>query len=532
MAGSANYQLGIPEPFRGTRATYTVGTFNRHRAVFSYTPRDGDGKDFISVERLHDDSFGQNRAIDRGTILGRVRLFDDPKLGTLSLLGSAYVAQFELPGTLRNDDVLSGKMDPYGSYDHAGSGLSGRGLMSLSYKWQGENQELTSMVYGGYRRLDLLENFTGFLVDPINGDRRGQMQSAWSFGANVSYTQQLSKTMSMDAGVGVRGDVLDQSQQHLDQQEKAIETERSLNGVQSITHGLIALRFRPVEELQISAGGRLDMVNVSVQDGLNDDRQGAGTLFALSPRLIAEWRFAPSWQLFTSYGRGFRPPEARAFTSFTPDRNGISEDLYSGGGTHMTISDSFEIGTRWFASRYLGMSMSAFLTMLERESVFDHISGVNLELNSTRRIGGELEVHSNPLDWLTLRADVTYVNAQFVDSGNPIPLAPWLVGNFRAIVTHESGFRAGLRFMTLAPRSLAHGAQGAPMYVFDVTSGYTWGILRVDLEIENLLNQLIREGEYHYASNWNPSASGSEIPVIHYSAGAPLNGRLSFSVVF
>jgi hypothetical protein len=198
----------------------------------------------------------------------------------------------------------------------------------------------------------------------------------------------------------------------------------------------------------------------------------------------------------------------------------------------MTVADSVELGTRWTPSRYFGARLSGFATFIERESVFDHVSGINLELNSTRRLGTELELHSNPLDWLTLTADVTYVDARFVDSGNAVPLAPWLVGSFRAIATHDSGWRGGLRFTGLAPRPLPHGARGAPLTMLDATAGYRWKWLSVDLELENLLNQQIREGEYHYASDWRTGGSTSSLPVIHYVAGPPFNGRLSVSAVF
>jgi hypothetical protein len=70
------------------------------------------------------------------------------------------------------------------------------------------------------------------------------------------------------------------------------------------------------------------------------------------------------------------------------------------------------------------------------------------------------------------------------------------------------------------------------MAVLDATAGYGWRWLRLDLEVENVLNQQTREGEYHYASHWRPGDEPNEIPVVHYVAGPPLNARLSVSAVF
>ena len=532
MAGSADYQLGIPDPDRGFRSTYTIGTTNRHRGVVTYTPRTGDGQDFIAAEALHDDGFGVNRAIDRGAILGRIRLMDSSEHGTLALLGSGYFARFALPGTLRNEDVEAGRVGFFDAYDSAGRGLSGRGLLALRHEWRDRQHEVKTMLWGGYRRLELLENYTGFLIDPSHGDRRSQHHDAWSCGANVAYDVRLSERFSLETGLGVRGDVLEQAQDHVDQREDVVGYERRLDGVQTLSHLRVGLRWRPVDSLRLAAGMRLDVAHVSVRDGLDAGRRSEQALLAVSPRVTAEWRALETWGLFAAYGRGFRPPEARAFTSFRPDRTGISEDLYDGGDPRMTVADSLEVGTRWIPNRYFGVRISGFATFIERESVFDHVSGINLELNSTRRLGTELEVHSNPFDWLTLSADVTYVDARFVDSGNSVPLAPWLVGGFRAIATHESGWRGGLRFTGLAPRPLPHGARGAPLTMLDATAGYRWQWLSIDLELENLLNQRIREGEYHYASDWRTGGATSSLPVIHYVAGPPFNARLSLTAVF
>jgi hypothetical protein len=68
--------------------------------------------------------------------------------------------------------------------------------------------------------------------------------------------------------------------------------------------------------------------------------------------------------------------------------------------------------------------------------------------------------------------------------------------------------------------------------MLDATAGYRWRWLSVDLELENLLNQQIREGGYHYASDWRRGGATSSIPVIHYVAGPPFNARLSVSAVF
>nr|PZN28722.1 MAG: hypothetical protein DIU78_01945 [Pseudomonadota bacterium] len=531
MAGSANYRLGISEEDRGVRVAYLVGTTNRHRGLVTLSPRESDGKDFFALEALHDDGFGRNRDVDRGAALGRVRLVDSPRYGTLALLGAASLAAFSLPGAVREEDVANGRLGFYDAYDAAGRGRSGRALAALSHELRETVHELKTTLYVGYRRLDLLENFTGFLLDPIHGDRRRQRESTWSLGATIAHAVRLGERMVLETGAGVRGDVLDQSSAHVGLDEALLASHRSLDGVQTLSHARLGLEWRPIDSLRLAAGARADVAHVAVRDRVSGGRS-AGTLAAVSPRATAEWQAAPGLRCFAAYGRGFRPPEARAFTAHAPERTGFSENGADGGVAAMTTADALELGARYTPHRAFGAQLSGFAMAIERESVFDHVSGINLELGGTRRLGGEIVLRSRPLDWLLLVGDATLVHARFVRSGNPVPLAPWLTGSVRALVTHESGLFSGLRLMGLAPRTLPHGARGAPLSVLDVTLGYRLGSLRLDVEIENLLDQRIREGEYHYASHFRPGELPSQIPTVHIVAGPPRNARLGLSAVF
>ncbi len=307
---------------------------------------------------------------------------------------------------------------------------------------------------------------------------------------------------------------------------------RDLDGLQVIAHALTGLRWSPHKELRVDAGVRFDLIHIKVTDHLQDDTSGQGTLPVVSPRFTTRWRPYQTWSLFFAYGRGYRPPEARAFSSFEASRTGIGEEIFVGADPIATVSDALELGTRWDPVDWLGVNLSGFATFIERESIFDHVSGLSLELNGTQRLGGELVLSSTPLPWLTLSADLTLVDASFTESGNRVPMAPWLVSGMRATVTHDSGFRAGFRVLTVAPRPLPHGATGATLVMTDATLGYRWRALRLDLELENILNRQLREGEYHYASHWQPGEPASQIPVLHTTAGSPFNARLTLGVLF
>jgi outer membrane receptor protein involved in Fe transport len=482
---------------------------------------------------LHDDGFGENRSIDRGNLLGQLTLFDSERLGTLRALGSFYSASFELPGAVRVDDVEAGRIGFYDAYDHGAGGRSLRALGALAFARERAGVGVRAVLYAGWRRLSLLENITGRLLDPVSGDRRAQAQRSLSLGSDFDLGLPLSPSWRLEAGIGMRGDAFVQHQDHVDANAAPLARERDLDGLQALFFGKAGFRVDVLPALRLRAGVRLDVARVAAIDRLGAaDAAASGTLTALSPRLALDAPISESVTLFGAYGRGFRPPEARAFSSFVPRATGIAEDVYSGGEPAMTRTDSFELGARYdSARRAWSGGVSTFATFIQRESVYDHVSGVNIELNATRRLGVELELSSRPLRWLELRGFATLVDARFVQSQNPVPLAPRQTAGINIIAADELGPRAVLRGLMVGPRPLPHGARGSLLALLDATLGWYWQRVRLDLELENLLNRQLREAEYHYASHFGDEPA-SELPVSQFVAGPPFNARASATLLF
>jgi iron complex outermembrane recepter protein len=531
MAGSADYHLGVAERDRGLRAAYTVGSTNRHRGLVTYSPRDGDGHDFIASETLHDDGFGSRRGVSKGTLLARRELMHSASSGDLSVLAGGYLARFELPGALRTDDFEEGRIGFRDSYTKESRGASQRALLALTYEKRHGGQVLRGTAWAGLRRLEVFENFTGYLYDRESGDFRLQRHDTLNFGASFAFSTQLLKAIDGHVGLGITGDALDQQQWHTDIREQPLVQERGLDALQTLTHALGGFTLRPHAKLRLDAGARLDVAHVRTTDELAGDAKGTATLPVVSPRASLEWRTLPQLRLLAAYGRGFRPPEARAFSRFEPAEVGFDQDVFDGGEPAMTTTDSFELGARYGTGSGLQAQLSLFATYIARESVYDHVSGVNVELNGTRRLGTELSLRATPTPLLTLGADVTALDARFVASDNPVPLAPTLFGSARALLGDERGPRAGLRLLAIAPRPLPHGARSSTLTQLDATAGYSWETWRLDLEAENLLNQQLAEAEYHFASHWRLTPA-SNVPALHYVAGPPPSARVTLTAVF
>lgn len=534
MAGTVDYQTGIPVEELGWRASYTASTTNRHRLFAGYSPPSGHGERFVGLELMHDDGFGRNRQIDRATFNSRLRLLDTDHGSTLYMTVLAHHAMFDLPGTLRNQDVIAGDVDFYDAYDPLSEGTSTRTITALHYERTRASQRLRVTGYTGYRRLDLLENFTGYLLDPVHGDRKRQRQRTLSFGVSATHEARLNASLSLRSALGLRGDAFTQREQNVGRALDLVATRRDLEAAQLIAHLLTGARWTPRDTLRLDAGARLDTIHVTTRDLLDARSTHRGTILVASPRVSARWTASKALRLFLAYGHGFRPPEARAFSSFEPNRGGLGDEEIAPAtdAPDVTTSKAAEAGARWDVNPWLALSASSFLTLIERESIFDHVSGLNLELHGTRRLGTEFVIHTKPAPWLTLSADLTLTDARFMSSGHRVPFAPWLVSGLRGTLTPGDRLRSGIRLLAVAPRPLPHGATGSTYLMTDLTLGYHFEHLHLDLAIENLFDQRMREGEYHYASRWSPDEPLSEIPALHMSAAPPFNARLTLGVLF
>ncbi len=530
-AASIRYELGVPAKLRGTRVSYEAGSTNRHRVAVVHAPRHRGEETFVAAEALTDAGYGENRRARRLSAMGQVRLFERDGWG-LDALATAYTADFGLPGTLRLDDLNSGRNDFYDAYTDRAQGKSQRTIAALRFGGaQGENR-ISSTLWAQGRRLSLDENYTGALLDPDRGDRHVQRQDAAALGVSIDYERQLGDIVALRLLGSWRGDAIDQAQDEVLEDDRVWSTSRDLVILQQSFGIAPGLRIAPRRWFLLDAGVRFDAYDAHVRDRLGQpgEQEHGGTLVQLSPRLGSRLTIRDRWQLFAAYGRGFRTPEARAFTLPTQTPENVDLDVYAGGQPLMTTTENVEVGARVQPGPLFDIGVAAFGIWIGRESLFDHVSGFNIELGGTQRLGVEADVQIHPTPWLDLGVDITAVRGRFTDTDGPIPGAPPLFAQLTAALDHPKGYRAGVRWFVLGPRPLTYGAKAGAATVLDVSVGYRMKWLQLDLSIDNVLASRWREGEYNFASWWDRSERASQIPAIHYVAGPPTMARLTASV--
>lgn len=525
-AGTIRLELGVDPDARGTRLGYEFGSSLRHRGVLVHAPKHLAKETFVAVEAMDDRGFARARAARRATLLGQLRLLDRPDYGALDLTVGAYAARFDAPGAVRADDVAAGRIDRLDVYRDDGGGRSARLFTALRHRLDLGAGALEQRLHGQLRDLDLVEDFTGYLLDPVHGDRRGQRHRFASLGYRLEHRRPLHRTLELLVGGAWQGDLIRQHDVRVDARRQLLARNWDLGVGQHQAHARAGLRWRPVDRLTIDAGARLDLLAYHVRDRIDLERRVRRVLAVPSPRLSAALRLTPGAALFLAYGRGLRAPEARAVLGGAAVPEDTALDRYRGGPARIVASDSLELGARYRRRQLVSAGLALFATWIDRELVFDHVSAVNLELNRTRRLGLDLDLAVSPRPWLQLRQDLSLVHARFVDSGAPVPLAPPFMSATALTLLHPSGLRAGARLLVVGSRPLPHGARSSSYALLDLNLGYQIGRLQLDLQIDNLTNAGWKEGEYHFASWWDPDAPRSTIPALHFLAGPPLTARI------
>lgn len=545
-AGSLGFELGLAGRDRGTRVQYELGTTNRHRVLGIVAPEGQSEATFAAVEAVSDQGFGENRSARRASALGQLRVDLGSGSGAgqdstrfVELMGGVYAARFGEPGTVPVAAVEHGDIDFYDTVVDGGAGSSYRALAGVRLHDERDSGRLEARAHLGWRALELDENFTGYLLYPEMGDRRAQAHESLSGGARASYEHDLTPALSLLAGAGVLADRVEQSEQQLDTMGAPWLEGPALTALQLASDVHVGARVRPHARLRAEAGARLDAAFIDARD-LRSDAAASDFMTAVSPRLTASFALAPAWTLFGAYGRGLRSPEARAVLAAAsppmepdqpgmPGMPGMSDPRRS---ARIISTDAAELGARGRLGAHVSLGLGAFGTWLGSEVLFDHLSGASLARQPSRRLGLELDVTYQPLEWLSLRGDVSAVDARFTDTDDPVPGAPRLLAALAAQATHRAGFHGGAQLRYLAPRPLAHGATGSAAQVLDLNGGVRLGRYAFTLQIDNALATRWREGEYHYASWFDTSQPRSQLPRLHYTAGHPFGVRASFTAWF
>jgi outer membrane cobalamin receptor len=533
VAGSMRFSLGYTEP--GVTAKASLGSFGTRRYFLGYHPKSASAESFGALEVASTDGFGPSRAARHASGIGQAT-YDFGKGISGRVMASAYAGRFDSAGVLRLDDVDSGRLDRFATYDPKQGGYSSRAQLVLALKSQEQDSQAAAATtwsvspYVVLRSLQLRSNFTGFLYDHEDGDSVQQRNDATTFGATASFRRPLrllSVHDALEAGLSLRSDAIEQSQHHLSRFNDVVADDESTSpGVAAKVRatdvaGYLDLSLHPIRRVSLRGGLRLDGLSYMTEDaGGKSAGQTRSALGAqLSKRGTLDVVIFPGLNAQVSYGEGFRSPQARS--------------LSDGETTPFTRVASYEAGLRFRDGQRLHSSLALYQTRLSDDLVFDQATARNELVPATIRTGASANLAATPNDWFVSSTSFTYTRAAFSEAdaqhakGDLLPYVPQVVVRSDLAVTprlgrlwaHELRSHFGVALTYLGRRPLPYGQLGHDVFLTDASASIRLGPVETGLEVFNLLNQPWYDGEFFYASAF--AGAPSLVPTRHITVGPP-----------
>ncbi|HEX2877650.1 MAG TPA: TonB-dependent receptor [Polyangiaceae bacterium] len=532
VAGTLRFGLGYAEP--GVTAKASLGSFGARRYFMAYHPEGASESTFGAFEVSATDGFGPSRAARHASGIAQTT-YEFGSGVTGRVMASAYAGRFDSAGVLRLEDIESGRVGRFDTYDWKQGGYSSRAQLVLELGNQVDPSATrrpsrwSIAPYAVVRSLKLRSNFTGFLYDPIEGDSVQQRNDATTLGATASLRRDLrllSSHDSLTAGLSLRSDFIEQSQHRLSLRNDSVTDAALHPGVRakvraSDVAGYIDASLRPMRRVTLRGGLRADGLSYLTEDrGGKSAGQTRSALGAqLSKRGTLDVIVAPGLNAVASYGEGFRSPQARS--------------LGDGETTPFTRVVSYEAGLRFRDASRFQASLAAYHTRLSDDLVFDHATARNELVPATSRTGMSASVVAQPSRWLVSSTSVTYTRAVFTDgdaqyvAGALLPYVPQVVARSELALTPSLGklfqrevqTHVGWGFTYLARRPLPYAEMGHDVFLTDARASVRVGPVETGLEAFNLFNANWYDGEFVYASAF--SGAASLVPVRHVTVGPP-----------
>ncbi|MGM0596637.1 MAG: TonB-dependent receptor domain-containing protein [Myxococcota bacterium] len=567
VAGSGYFKYGVEN--RGSRISYSHGSYNSRRLLLLHAP-DGESREtFLAASLRESDGFGTNRSYRQAKVAARYALVLGSRTFAVFHLG-AYGSRSVLPGVLKLEDIESGDVGFYDTYDDptAQSQSSSFSRFEASMRFEQRlskpEEKLEFSAYFLRTNFRLRQNFTGYTLwfnDKPElkgmGDLHQQVNFATTVGGKFSYTSPIHKIFGFDSrfkyGVQVRSDWIEQSEDLILPSQNAIWRKNFDADIQIMNAGLfLDSEFALSKYFDLKAGLRADSLTYQINDKLGNWQYNTPTVqnhelgkkrdamgIFYGPRLSFKYNLFPDDKskhifkglaLITAYGQGFRSPPPRT--------------LEEGEDTPFAKVHSLETGLKWnlWGGNKYYLKLSGFYTYLSDDYSYDPATAMAKPIGDTTRYGSMLYLVSRPLKGLIFSGSLTYSRGvlegpPLATSDNPtpgqkkgdlIPYIPPLVGRIDLGYRHNLlKFRGyslkavwGATYSYTGSRPLPYSQWADPIHLVDLSCTVLYRNLSLKFEISNLFDRRWHEMEYNFVSQWDPNVQNS-LPKRHVVAGKP-----------
>ncbi|MCA9472624.1 MAG: TonB-dependent receptor plug domain-containing protein [Nitrospirales bacterium] len=519
-AGAANYVTRDWVPH--TIVQSAGGSFNTQRHLFITSPFHEKFRTLLAGEFYYTD--GPYDFVNRNTRYNGLAKFtvDPSESSQLSVTLTQYYGRWNGSGQIPLREVTSGRLDRFGSLDPSEGGQSIRTTGRLDYSADlPGGGTVFARLWAQYYYLSLFTNFTFYLNDPVNSDGIEQTDHRWLTGGDIGYRQIFrffGSEGAMTAGLQTR---FDNIRVRLGTQHKrsslAITQESDIFESSYSPYLRLDLQFFPW--LRFVGGGRVDVFTYHVKDrcgaacSVRPNGFASDAITSGKANLI----FGP-WdqtEFFLNVGTGFHSNDAR-------------DVVENSSANTLPRAVGYEVGIKSHPWDWSEILATFWLLDLESELVFVGDEGTTERRGKTRRLGMEFSARLTPLEWLTLRADITYTHAEFRKTGDSVPLAPEFTAFSMVTARLPMGLSGTLQMLTVGSRAGTEddSVKLEPFTIFDLILRYKIpvrppaGRLEAFFSIRNLTDTDWRQAQFFYASRLSGEPAGG-VSDIHFVPGTP-----------
>lgn len=431
--------------------------------------------------------------------------------------------------------IDQGVIGRFGSFDPTDGGTSSRFSLSSNFAQSSAYGQTKVNAYVIRSSLQLFNDFTYFLDDPVNGDQFSQTDRRTVYGLDASHAFDVRfagiETQTR-VGLQTRGDDINVGLFKTIAREP-LSTVREDN----VREGNVGLwadsTARWTDWLRTTIGIREDVFAGRV---ISDTPQNSGNAQAsmTSPKagiVLGPWYRT---EFYGNAGYGLHSNDIRGAT-ITVDPNDKVTPLDR--VPLLVRSKGAEIGIRTRAIEGLTSSLAVFVLDFDSELLFVGDAGTTEPSRPSRRVGVEWTNQYKVLPWMTFDFDLAYTRARFTDFdpiGDFIPGAPAWVASGGVTFAGDSGWFGALRGRYFGPRPLIEddSVRSQSSLIFNARAGYKFDNgLRLQLDVLNLFNAQTNQIEYYYLSRLPGEPIGG-VADRHVHPAEPLAVRLTLAARF
>jgi extradiol dioxygenase family protein len=515
-AGSADIQYVNSLPYNLFYAESGSYGYARALAVNNFTL--GRGKLLTALEYEYED--GPWDVPDRYQKLNAVlRYSQGNESDGFSITSTNVHSQWTATNQIAQRVVEDGLIDRFGSLNPSDGGNSQRYTVSVEGHEKTDEGQTSVLGWGTWYDMDLFNDFTYFLFDPVHGDQFEQQDRRFYGGLRASHTffgSLVGRSSDTTVGLQFRDDDINNSLHHTEDRRR-IGLIRS-DDIDEPTIGVyLENRTQWTDWFRTEGSLRGDYFYFDVRSD-NPANSGDVQTAIFSPKLNLIFGPWDKTEFYISGGYGFHSNDARGITTTEVPSTLVPAERV----TPLARAIGGEVGLRTKIVPHLNTELSLWGLDLTSEEVFDGDTAETVPSGPTRRIGIEFANYYTPTDWLTIDADYAISQARYRDheaAGDYVPES--IVDVFESGVTvHDMLFCprlfGSMRVRYFGPRALTQNdsVNSNSSTIVNAQVGYHFNErLTAKVDFLNLFNANTNDIEYDYTSRLQgePAAGKNDI---------------------